>query len=259
MSKPIAIGICVSPADASKVAPGFDYLELPLSATLVPLQDDIAFAQQEAALQALQPAVRAFNLFVPAQVKLVGESVDWESVAAYVEHALRRAARLGAEVIVFGSGGARQVPAGFPRDEAWDQLVRFLGICARRAAEHGIIIAIEPLNRRECNILNSYSEAVRLARDVEREEIRVLADLYHFMMDDEPLDDIAAEPDWLAHVHLADSGRLHPGSGSYPLERLFDILKDVGYHGRASIECGWGANYAAETAASLRFLRGLAS
>jgi len=258
MSKSIAIGICTSPEQAAKLARGYDYLELSVSSVLTPLEDDSSFANKSAALQALQPPVRAFNLFVPAELKVVGESVDWERVEIYVERALRRAAKVGAEKVVFGSGGSRAAPPGFSRAVAWDQLIRFLRICADQAALQSIAIAIEPLNRRECNIINSYAEGVRLARDVDRPEIRVLADIYHFMMDNEPLDHISDEPDWLAHVHLADSGRLYPGSGSYPLERLFDILRDVGYPGGASVECRWGEDYADETAKALRFLHGLA-
>jgi len=78
------------------------------------------------------------------------------------------------------------------------------------------------------------------------------------MMDAEPLDHILEEPDWLAHVHLADTGRRWPGSGMYPLERLFAILKEIDYQGRASVECAWGEDFGGETARALRFLRGLA-
>lgn len=258
MSKTISLGICIGPDKVAQLAPGYDYLELALSSTLVPLEDEATYAARSANLQWLNPPVRAFNLFVPAQLKVVGEAVDWDQVELYVERALRRAARLGGKVVVFGSGGARAVPEHYSRALAWGQLVRFLGICADHAGPQGVTIAIEPLNRRECNIVNTYLEGVQLAKDVGRSEVRVLADMYHFMMNAEPLEDIAKEPDWLAHVHLADTGRRYPGSGSYPLERLFAILKDNGYQGMASIECSWGEDFTGETEKALRFLRGLA-
>jgi len=250
--------MCIAPDKVAQLAPGYDYLELALSSTLMPLEDEAAYAAKGDLLQSLSPAVRAFNVFVPAQVKVVGEDVDWGQVASYVERGLRRAAKLGAKIVVFGSGGARSVPEHYSHALAWGQLVRFLGLCADQASQHGITIAIEPLNRRECNIINTYLEGVQLARDVDRSEVRVLADIYHFMMDAEPLDDIAREPDWLAHVHLADTGRRWPGSGTYPLERLFAMLKDIGYQGMASVECGWGDDFRGETEKALHFLRGLA-
>lgn len=258
MGASIRIGICAPPERVSEIAPGYDYLELGVSSALAPLQSDKEYALREHQLATLTPHVRAFNGFVPAQVKLVGEGVNWGQVTTYVERAVRRAAALGGQTIVFGSGGARSVPEGYPRALAWGQLVRFLNECADQAAVHGVTIAIEPLNHSETNIINTYPEAVQLARDVGRKEIRVLADIYHFMMDAEPLDDIAEAPEWLTHVHLADTGRHFPGSGAYPIERLFAILKDIDYVGGASIECRWGEDFHGETARALAFLRTLA-
>jgi sugar phosphate isomerase/epimerase len=255
MSRGIAIGICVGLDRAAQVAPGYDHLELPVTSTLIPLEDDAAFAQRAKELRRLQPQVGAFNVFAPAQLKLVGPNVDWSAIESYVQRALARAGEMGARVVVVGSGGARAVPEGFSRVEAWHQLVHFFTLCARYAAQAGITIAIEPLNHRECNILNSYPEGVRMARDVDRAEVRVLADVYHFMVESESFDDIIEDPEWLAHVHVADTGRLYPGSGSWPLHRLFDILQEVGYMGMVSVECSWGDQFTAETGKALQFLR----
>jgi len=255
MSKGISVGICVGLDRVAQVAPGYDHLELPVTSTLLPLEDDEAFAPRAQELRRLHPPIGAFNVFAPAHLKLVGPVVDWPAIEGYVRRALARAAEMGARVVVVGSGGARAVPEGFSRIEAWDQLVHFFTLCARYAAHAGVTIAIEPLNRQECNILNSYPEGVRMARDVDRPEIRVLADVYHFMVENEPFDDIVEDPEWLAHVHLADTGRLHPGSGAWPLHRLFSILQDIGYGGMVSIECSWGSAFTEETEQALRFLR----
>ncbi len=254
----LSIGICISPDKVPTLAPGYDYLELGVSSTLVPLESASEYASKKSSLESLSPPIRAFNLFVPGQIKMVGQDVEWDKVELYVQRAVQRAAALGAKVIVFGSGGARAIPEDFSRALAWGQLVRFLSICADQAAGKALTIAIEPLNCRETNIINTYLEGVALAKDVARDEVRVLADIYHFMMDAEPLDDIAEEPTWLAHVHLADTGRRWPGSGSYPLERLFAILKDVDFKGAASVECRWGDDFRDETARALVFLRKLA-
>ena len=257
MSKPIRLGICTSPDKVADIAPGFDYLELGASSAMMPLQGDDDYASQGAELTALRPPVRAFNNFVLAEVKVVGDDVNWDRVEMYVRNAVSRAISLGAQVIVFGSGGARRVPEDFSRALAWGQLVRFLNICADQAEPHALTIAIEPLNNAECNILNTYLEGVQLAKDVNRDEVRVLADIYHFMMDGEPLNDILEEPGWLAHVHLADTHRRWPGSGSYPNERLFEILGEIGYQGMASVECSWGDDFTDKTSRSLAFLRSL--
>jgi sugar phosphate isomerase/epimerase len=253
MAKRFPLGICTRPELAATVADEFDYLEL-VVANLSPLDDDETFAPRLSALRATPLPIRAFNSFIPAQIKVVGEAVDWPLVERYVNTSIRRAATLGAQTIVFGSGGARAVPQDFPRVKAWMQLVRFLTKCADLAEEQGVTIAIEPLNRAESNIINTYLEGVQLAEDVNRRGVRVLADIYHFMQDDEPLEDLLQAPEWLSHVHLADTGRRHPGSGQYPLRELFALLREIDYRGAASIECSWGDDFGDEAHAAARFL-----
>ena len=77
--------------------------------------------------------------------------------------AMRRVMLIGAKVVVFGSGKARLVPDDFARADAEAQLVDFLQLVAEETAEHDLTLAIEPLNRRESNILNSVAEGVVLA------------------------------------------------------------------------------------------------
>jgi len=259
MSK-IQIGICTSPEMVGQLAPGYDYVEFVAANALSPLLDNETYAPQlEELKQQVTPPIRAFNSFVPASVKLVGPEVDWNTVETYVERAFARAAALGGKTIGFGSGGARMVPVGFSRALAWGQLVRFCTLCARQSERTGVVLAIEPLNHKECNIVNSYAEACQLARDVAQpDQVRGIADRYHFVMDGEPLSHIEQGAEWLSHVHLADSKRLWPGSGGYPLERLFRILHELGYEGMASAECGWGDDFGANTARSLAFMRNLA-
>ena len=122
----------------------------------------------------------------------------------------------GARLVVFGSGTARAIPDGFPREQATEQLVTFLRLVAQVATANEIIIAIEPLNRKESNVINSVADGVALAAQVNRAPIRVLADFYHMDEENEPLAHISQYKNWLAHIHVADTGRLAPGTGRLP-------------------------------------------
>jgi len=258
MAPRIPIGMCGSMEQFALLAPGYDYVEPMLARTLSPLEDDAAVAGRLAELRALRPPVRAFNIFVPEAVPLTGPAVDWDRVGIYVGRAIPRAASVGARVIVFGSAGARRVPDGFPYREAWEQLVRFLHLCADQASLYGITIAIEPVY--SSNIITSYLEAADLAREVGREEVRVVADIIHFWKVDEPLEDIYKAPEYVAHVHLSDTERRAPGPEEPhgAVRRLFEILRDIGYTGMASVEANFGPDYARESAAALAYLRELA-
>lgn len=180
-----------------------------------------------------------FNVFVPGELKITGPEVDLAKLQVYVAESLGRVKAVGGELVVFGSGGARNIPDGFSRDAAWQQLIDFLRMTADECDKSGVAIAIEPLNRKESNVLNSVAEGVALAKAVDRPSIRVLADLYHMEEDAEPTDTVVANAAWLTHVHVAGSGRLSPGTGSYPYAEFFGYLKSTGYAGRIAVECKW--------------------
>lgn len=254
----IRIGCCcgIEQAAAAQAA-GFDYVECTV-VSLRPEADDATFASILAAYRAAPLSVDAVNVLLPGDLKVVGPAVDWARVERYAATAMARVATVGARRVVFGSGGARSVPDDFARGQAQDQLVRFLHLLADQAETHGITVVIEPLNRKESNILNDVPEAVALAQRVGRPSIRVLADLYHMQEEGEALGHISANGTWLEHMHVADSGRLAPGTGSYPYREFAVELAQIGYgHGEwggISVECRW-QDFEREAPASVRFLR----
>lgn len=247
-------GCCTSIDNAQIVADaGYDYLECTL-VSLLPEEDEAAFAPVLATYQASPVAVTACNIFLPGSLKVAGPEVDWERVERYVDVALPRAARVGIQTAVFGSGGSRRVPEGFSHKEANQQLVRFLTLVADRAEAVGITIAIEPLNTKESNIINSVTEGAELASQVGRPSIRGLADFYHMDEENEPLNAISQNGPMLAHIHVADTNRGAPGTGSYPYAEFVAELRSIGYDGMVSVECRW-QDFAEECGPAVQFLR----
>ena len=245
-------GVCTSIDNAETArAAGFDFVE-PTVRSLCPQEPD--FDAIRAPFDSAPLPTPVFNMFVPAEVRLTGPEVDWAQVEGYLETAIGRVAALGGQAIVFGSGGARQVPDGFPQNKAEDQLVHFLRLAGDVAVHTDVTIVIEPLNVRESNIINSVAAGMELAQRADHPRVRLLADLYHMMMDSEPLENITTCAQWLDHIHVADTDRGAPGSGSYPYEELFRRLHESGYNGRISIECRWD-DFAAQAAESLTFLQ----
>lgn len=194
-----------------------------------------------------------FNSFIPADLKVTGPNVDKDRLNNYLSNATERAAELGGEIIVFGSGGARHVPEGFSRKRAHDQILEFLEAAANYAREHGLVIAIEPLNRAETNMINSIAEAVRFADELMQPEVQVLVDFYHQMLEGEAFDEIVRAGERIVHVHVADTDRLYPGSGEYDYQRFAESLADAGYNKRVSVECNF-RDFDAEVPQSIQFL-----
>ncbi len=195
-----------------------------------------------------------FNSFIPADLKVTGPNVDKVRLDNYLANATERAAELGGEIIVFGSGGARQVPEGFSHKRAHDQILEFLDAAANYAREHGLVIAIEPLNSAETNVITSIAEAVQFADELMQPEVKVLVDFYHQMLEGEAFDEIVRAGERIVHVHVADTDRLYPGSGEYDYQRFAKSLADAGYNKRVSVECNF-RDFDKEVPQSIQFLR----
>ncbi|NLM78643.1 MAG: sugar phosphate isomerase/epimerase [Ruminococcaceae bacterium] len=252
------LGFCGSVDIAADVkAWGYDYIELALSPLAQMSEEEFAAVRQK--LQASGLPCLACNIFLPRSVPVVGPAVDREACIRYAETAVARAAAIGAKVIVFGSSGSRNVPAGFPYSRALAQLRDFAGIAAGIAARHEITIVMEPLNATESNIMNRVSEALVMMLAVDHPNFKVLADTYHMDIEHESLNALQmAGPD-LRHIHVSTFlGRKIPlASDKVQLAALMQMLKAIGYQGNVSIEAGFREDQAAEAKEALAVLREL--
>ncbi|MFA6285886.1 MAG: sugar phosphate isomerase/epimerase family protein [Opitutaceae bacterium] len=255
------IGICLDPIAtlAWPSAPG-DFLEANVQGLFIPEAPDTDFAPVAAKLAPLHGRILAANCFLPGNLKVTGPSVDHDRLARYADTAFRRAAATGARFIVFGSGGARQIPDGWSHAEGFEQFVRALEICAPLAKKHGVTLVVEPLNRGECNLINTVVEgAVAVAR-VNHPNIRLLVDIFHMLRNDESPDDIVKVGPWIAHAHIAEKAdRTAPGVAGDDFRPWFAALKRAGYAGALSLECKFGPDPRKEGEASVAFLRALPS
>ena len=211
-------------------AAGFDAFE-------VNAQTAHGFSDGEiAALCAVGIPVIGAICFIPAGLAVYGFG---EELEAYVAQVLRKLAALGVRMVAFGSGGARQRPDGVSVEEHNGELCRFLRMCSTHAAEWGITIVIEPLNRNECNVINTVEEAYNLACEVNLPNVRILADVYHMYHNGEDLSILRTVGDMLVHVHVSDPiTRTYPGSTDCPYFCEFlKTLCEIGYDGCVTVEC----------------------
>jgi sugar phosphate isomerase/epimerase len=162
--------------------------------------------------------------------------------------------QVGAEVVVLGSGGARQIPDDEPRPEALAQLRESLALAAEEAGHAGIELALEHLNRGECNVFNTLQECQEFIRQYQIDGLRLVADLHHLELEHEPLESVETAARLLAHVHVADGGRRAPGSGGYDYPGFMATLRRIGYDRRISAECSWN-DLASEADAALAYMR----
>jgi sugar phosphate isomerase/epimerase len=236
-----AVGVTGSITEAGTLkSAGFDYLEGGVGAVLMPDKPETEFEVLLAQLKTLPLPVLACNVFLPAALKIVGPQADHDAAATYAETALRRAGVAGIGTIVFGSGGARKVPDGFDATQARDQFIAFGKRIAPASGKAGVVLALEPLNRKETNFINSVAEGAAIVDAVAHPAFRLHADVYHMLQEDEPPEAITAAGARIVHVHVAQRGtRLAPMPGGTDFRPCFTALKGIGYRGRISIEAGW--------------------
>jgi sugar phosphate isomerase/epimerase len=189
-------------------------------------------------------------------MKVTGPQIDTAQQMAHVRKAFARLARLGTDVVVFGSGGARRVPDGFAKEEAFRQLVDFGRRAAVEARANGITIAIEPLRRQETNIINTAAEGLDLVNAIGDPNFQLMIDFYHLASEHEDPSIVLRAKDHIRHLHTANpTGRVFPLKWEeYDYEPFFANLRAIGYDKRISVE-GATQNFAGDAPQSIALLR----
>jgi len=241
MNTPPKWGICRSVSMGEKMkAAGYSYVEEGVKRFLIPLEPDEKFADKLKAAEKSPLKIYSYNSFVPGSLKSTGPETNHDEILKYAETAFVRAHGLGSKIIVFGSGGSRRLPEGFPYEKGTEQFTALLKKMGPIAAKYDITVVIEPLNKKEVNFINSVKEGTDIARAVNHPNIAVLADIYHMAMENEGPDSIRYAGKLLKHCHIAEhKGRKMPGTNNYDFTPYFKALKDIKYQGRMSLEGRW--------------------
>lgn len=214
---------------------GFDFLEVNVQGFLSPLEPELLSSADAAILP-----IPSANCLLPAAMKTTGPEVSMGALDRYLASACQRAARAGIRTMVFGSGGSRTVPDGFDRNRAYDQLLKFGAMAAKAAHDAGLIIVAEPLNKRECNILNTVAECGAYVEAINHPGMRLIVDSYHFWTDDNDMAAIARHAALIHHVHVATvPSRKAPGAEPCDFAGFFGAIKAGGYDGQIAFEGGW--------------------
>jgi sugar phosphate isomerase/epimerase len=233
----VQVGLCTAlkDIDAARTA-GFEYLELGTS-EIAGLSDP-DFESAVAHINQLGLPVPVTNLFLPATLKVTGPEIDPEEQIRYVRKAFTRLSRLGTGIVVFGSGGARRVPDGFSKDDAFKQLIEFGRRIAVEARSHNITIAVEPLRRQETNIINSAAEGIELVNSIDHPNFQLMIDFYHLASEREDPAIVLRAREHLRHLHMANpQGRVFPLVwDEYDYAPFFANLRKIGYDKRISVE-----------------------
>ncbi|MEU0465265.1 sugar phosphate isomerase/epimerase [Amycolatopsis sp. NPDC006131] len=157
---------------------------------------------------------------------------------------LRRCVELAAAVGSPHVAGPMYAPTGqarlLPPDERARQRERAaesLRAAADHAGEHGVRLALEPLNRFETDLVNTVEQGLELCAATGRDNVGLLLDTFHQNIEEKDIGAaIRSAGDRLFHFQVSENDRGTPGSGHIPWPEVFAALDDLGYTGQIVVE-----------------------
>ncbi|MBX6355625.1 MAG: sugar phosphate isomerase/epimerase [Micromonosporaceae bacterium] len=216
---------------------GYDILEIP---ALDPAAIDVADTRAVLAEHGLA-GVCSLGLDFDADISSPDPDVAARGEARLVA-ALDVAAALGRDStaggflggVIYSALGKYDRPV-HPRGR--DSMVAILRRLAARAADLGVTLGLEAVNRYESNVINTCAQAVQVIEEVGAGNVVVHLDVYHANIEEASIAQAVADcGDHLGYVHVGESHRGYLGTGSADLDGLFRALRETGYTGPVTFE-----------------------
>lgn len=149
-------------------------------------------------------------------------------------------AALGGRVLVHGSPGQRVPPQGEMPEVTRDRVATFFRPVAERAGDLGLTYCIEPLSPDQTPFLTTVAEAAELVARVDHPAFVTMIDTSSAgRAESVPVPDLIREwvPSGLVgHIHLNDTNRGAPGTGTDDFAGILAALRDAGWAGALSVE-----------------------
>jgi D-psicose/D-tagatose/L-ribulose 3-epimerase len=118
-----------------------------------------------------------------------------------------------------------------------DEVARVLRALGSYAADHGVVLGVETLNRFETSFLNTTAQALELVERIGHPSVGLALDLFHLGIEEKhPADALRAAGRRLVHLQVAENDRGTPGTGSLPWRDVAAALREIEYSGRVVIE-----------------------
>ncbi|MEJ7644686.1 MAG: sugar phosphate isomerase/epimerase family protein [Chryseolinea sp.] len=123
------------------------------------------------------------------------------------------------------------------RKVEWDRAVTNLRKVCTAARQQGQMIALEPLNRFESDLINTAEDVVRLIKDINDPAAKIMLDGFHMAIEEHDLSQaIFSAGSDLIHVQVSENHRGTPGTGQTQWLSLKHGLQRINYRGVVSIE-----------------------
>ncbi len=121
--------------------------------------------------------------------------------------------------------------------EEWRWAASALNEIGTHAAEGGVTICIEPLNRFETYFINTIEQAAELIDCADADNLKILADTFHMNIEEkDTYGALLAQKDKIGYIHCAENDRGMLGAGHIDWISLFQTLRQMDFDGTVAIE-----------------------
>ncbi|MEU9836749.1 sugar phosphate isomerase/epimerase family protein [Streptosporangium sp. NPDC048047] len=191
-------------------------------------------------------------LTMPPGRELVGASPQTvQDTQDYLRHCVDVAVTVGAPAVsgpAYASVGRAWRMSPDERRSIYAELRENLKPVVAYAAERGIRIGVEPLNRYETSVVNTVEQALEALP----EECGLALDTYHLNIEEkDPLRAVRLAGARIAHIQASGTDRGAPGSDHFDWPGFTVAVRDAGYTGPLVIESFTADNRTIATAASV--------
>lgn len=105
------------------------------------------------------------------------------------------------------------------------------------AAQYGVPLIFEPINRYETNLVTTLQAGIDLLKPLSTNNVKLLADLFHMNIEEVDIaESLRAAKGYVGHVHFVDSNRRPAGFGHIDYRPIVTALKEIGYDRYLSAE-----------------------
>lgn len=173
------------------------------------------------------------------------DSGAYDAIKKECEELSSIAATVGCPCIVVVPG--RLPKGGASRENVIDESIRVLTELCEISSAHGVSLGFEFLGQTDCSV-PTLDLAAEIVREVNRKDLGVVIDSFHFYAGNSTFEMIEAlNPDLIQIFHindaedrpraeLEDRHRLLPGLGILPLQQMLASFRKIGYDKVASVE-----------------------
>ena len=158
----------------------------------------------------------------------------------YMKDLIVWANQIGAKVIggpLYSALGKKRALPPAERKAEFDRAAESLKEIGEHAVKSGVVVALEPINRFEIDMINTAAQAIRMCDQVGSPGIRMMLDTFHMNIEEKSIGDaIRSAKKYLVHLHTCSNDRGTPGEGHIPWKEVKKALRDIGYRGFGVIE-----------------------